>query len=252
MFEEYDLETLKKRYDKDGWVVLKKFINPKEIEQIKLIIEKFVKTQIKESKNSRAINFIGKTQDLKNLNSFHELGHSEEIRKLGKRKKITDIVQYFLNSKPEYRHSEFFAKPAKYGLSSPDHQDNYYWAVEGSNALTVWIALDKADQTNGGVHYYDGSHKFGILEHKASYAKGSSQTIENKNYLSKFKKSQPTLEVGDALIHHCLVVHGSSDNKSDYSRQGWTIQFKDIKSIYNVQQKKIYEDSLEKQIKIRK
>ena len=36
MFEEYDLETLKKRYDKDGWVVLKKFINPKEIEQIKL------------------------------------------------------------------------------------------------------------------------------------------------------------------------------------------------------------------------
>ena len=108
------------------------------------------------------------------------------------------------------------------------------------------------DKTNGGVHYYDGSHKFGILEHKASYAKGSSQMIENKNYLSQFKKSQPTLDVGDALIHHCLVVHGSSDNKSNYSRQGWTIQFKDINSIYNAQQKKIYEDSLEKQIKIRK
>ena len=76
--------------------------------------------------------------------------------------------------------------------------------------------------------------------------------IKNNNYLSTFKKSQPILEVGDALIHHCLVVHGSSGNKSDYSRQGWTILFKDINSLYNVKQKKIYEDSLAKQIKIRK
>ena len=63
MLEEYDLEILKKHYDKNGWVILKKLIDFKEIGQIKLIIEKFIKKQIKDSKNSRAINFIGKTQD---------------------------------------------------------------------------------------------------------------------------------------------------------------------------------------------
>ena len=46
-------------------------------------------------------------------------------------------------------------------------------------------------------------------------------------------------------------MHGSSTNKSDYNRQGWTIQFKDKHAIYDVNQKKKYEESLEKQIKIR-
>ena len=101
------------------------------------------------------------------------------------------------------------------------------------------------------MHYYDGSHKFGILDHKASYAKGSSQTIKDKSYLLKFKKTQPSLDPGDALIHHCLVVHGSSSNESDYDRQGWTIQFKDKYAVYDINQKKKYEKSLANQIKIR-
>ena len=89
------------------------------------------------------------------------------------------------------------------------------------------------------------------MDHKASYAKGSSQTIKNRSHLKKFNKSQPSLDIGDALIHNCLVVHGSSANKSNKSRQGWTIQFKDKKAKYDLKQKKIYEESLTKQIKKR-
>ena len=251
MNKEYNLEILKNNYITNGWVTLKNFIDLNEIKEIKILIKDFIKKRINQSKNTRSINFYDDSKNLKNLNSFHELGDSEEIKKFGNSKRITDIVKFFLNSDPEYRQSELFAKPARNGLASPDHQDNYYWAVKGSNALTVWIALDKAEENNGAMYYYDGSHKFGILEHEASYAKGSSQTIKYSNYLSRFKKSQPILEAGDALIHHCLVVHGSSINKSDYNRQGWTIQFKDKHAIYDVNQKKKYEESLEKQIKIR-
>ena len=251
MSSEYNFEVLKSTYDKNGWVVLKELFDLNEINKIKLIIKKFFKERINQSKNSRNMNFTDDSNDLKNLNSFHELGSNPVIKKFGNSDKINNIVKYFLNSNPEFIQSELFAKPAKSGLSSPDHQDNYYWAVEGSNALTVWIALDQANQNNGAMHYYDGSHKFGILEHEASYSKGSSQTIKDKDYLTKFKKTQPFLEAGDALIHHCLTVHGSSENKSDFSRQGWTIQFKDINAVYNIDQKKKYEESLKKQIKIR-
>ena len=251
MNTEYNLEILKSHYTENGWVILKNFIDPKDINEIKLIIKNFIKKKINKSKNLRSINFVDDSKNLKNLNSFHELGDNKEINKFGNSKRITEIVKFFFICDPEYRQSELFAKPAKNGLASPDHQDNYYWAVEGSNALTVWVALDKAEENNGAMYYYSGSHKFGILEHEASYARGSSQTIKDKNYLSKFKKVQPTLEAGDALIHHCLVVHGSSANKSDHNRQGWTIQFKDKHAIYNIDQKKRYEESLEKQIKIR-
>ena len=43
----------------------------------------------------------------------------------------------------------------------------------------------------------------------------------------------PNLEIGDALIHHVLVAHGSKNNKSDLSRAGVTFQIKDRKSKYD-------------------
>ena len=136
-------------------------------------------------------------------------------------------------------------------MPSPDHQDNYYWAVKGSNALTFWIALDSSNKNNGCVHYYNGSHKYGILKHEASFAKGSSQKVANRNFLKKFKMSYPKLEAGDVLIHHSLVVHGSSKNISNNSRRGWTIQFKDKNANYDLEHIKNYEKSLNKQIKLR-
>ena len=51
------------------------------------------------------------------------------------------IAETFLESKSKFIQSELFAKPSKVGLASPFHQDNFYWAVKGSNALTVWVAF---------------------------------------------------------------------------------------------------------------
>ena len=127
------------------------------------------------------------------------------------KKKVLDIARLFLNTDPEFRCCELFAKPAKKGLPSPDHQDNYYCCKKKKfNALTLWVALNKSNKKNGCVHYYDGSHEYGILDHEPSFAKGSSQKVSDINFLKKFKISYPELEPGDVLVHHSLVVHGSS------------------------------------------
>jgi ectoine hydroxylase-related dioxygenase (phytanoyl-CoA dioxygenase family) len=251
MKTKYNLVKLKRLYDLKGWVLLKNFIPKNDAIKNKNLIKAFLLKKITLNKKSRLYNFVGNNNDLKNLNSFHELGKNKYIKKKANSDNIKKVVKKFLNSEVQYRHSELFAKPAKIGLPSPIHQDNFYWAIKGSNALTVWIALDKSNKQNGCIYYYDGSHKKGILSHKPSYAKGSSQTIKNKNQLKKFKISYPSLDVGDALIHHCLTVHGSSKNNSKKSRQGWTIQFKDKKAKYDLKQKKIYEKSLNKQIQMR-
>ncbi len=251
MKNNYNLVKLKNHYDSKGWVLLKQFVSKKDALKIKNLIKAFLKKKIILNQNSRSYNFVGNKNNLKNLNSFHELGKNKYIKKKANSVYIKKVVKKFLNSEVQYRYSELFAKPAKIGLPSPIHQDNFYWAVKGANALTVWVALDKSNKKNGCIYYYDGSHKKGILSHKPSYAKGSSQTIKNKNQLKKFKISYPSLNVGDALIHNCLVVHGSSKNNSKKGRQGWTIQFKDKKAKYDIKQKKIYEKSLNKQIQMR-
>ena len=247
------LEKLINHYNDKGWVVYKNLFSVDEINFVNTKINNFLKKKIKKvNKNTRAINFIdNKKLSFKNINSFHELDKCEEIKKLANQKKVTDVAELFLNSKSEFRYCELFAKPAKIGLPSPDHQDNYYWAIKGSNALTLWVALEISKKNNGCVHYYDGSHKYGILGHEASFAKGSSQKISDTNFLKKFNISYPEVLPGDVLIHHSLVVHGSSKNISENSRKAWTIQFKDKNASYDLDQIKSYEKSLNNQINLR-
>ncbi len=248
-----NLKNLKNHYEKKGWAIYKKLFSLDEINLVNSIINNFLKSKIQTiNKKSRAINFTDdKNTNIDNINSFHELAQCKEIKNFAKKKNILETVKLFLNSDPEFRYCELFAKPARIGLPSPDHQDNYYWGVKGSNALTLWIALDNSNKNNGCVHYYDGSHKYGILKHEASFAKGSSQKISNINFLKKFKISYPQLQPGDVLVHHSLVVHGSQRNNSKNNRRGWTIQFKDKKASYDLEQIKIYEKSLNHQIQLR-
>jgi phytanoyl-CoA hydroxylase len=244
-----------KNYQKNGWIKISNFIDKKNTLKAKNLINNFIKKNIKKKINiSRHVNFISskKRNNIKNLNSFHQLVDSPWIKNFATKKKNLLLIEKFLESKPKYKASELFAKPAKKGLASPVHQDNYYWAVKNSRALTVWIALDDSNKNNGGIFYYQGSHKFGILDHTPSFAKGSSQTVKNKVFLKKFKKVYPRLKKGDALIHHCLVVHGSNKNVSKKNRKGWTLQYKDKFSKFDLRQKKKYEKSLKLQLLLRK
>lgn len=247
-----DLKNLKKHYDEKGWVVYKKLFSIDQINLINSIIDDFLDKEIKSNnKIDRSINFVDKNKDVKNINSFHELAKCEEIKNFAQKKHVLDVTKVFLNSDPEFRCCELFAKPALVGLPSPAHQDNYYWGVNGANALTVWIALNYSNKNSGCVHYYDGSHKYDILKHEPSFAKGSSQKVSDLNFLKKFKISYPKLQPGDAIIHHSLVVHGSSKNTSKNNRRGWTIQFKDKNATYDIEQINNYEKSLNNQVHLR-
>ena len=235
-------------YKSHGWVVERKIFSDTEIEKIKKEINIFLKKNIN-IYNGRDINFFNDTPDINNINSFHKMDDCSFIKKIDLNSKIYDISKKYLNSKkPDLRACELFAKPRLNGLSAPIHQDNFYWCVNDANALTIWLALDETSEKNGGVFYYDGSHKDGVFEHVPSYAKGSSQTIKNKNTLEKYNISIPKLNIGDCVIHHSLTAHGSKENKSKNNRRGLTFQFKSENSFYDNELKIIYEKSLNSQI----
>ena len=238
-------------FKKNGWCVIKNFFSKKELEKAKKEIFQFFKKNIN-NYSGRDINFVGTEKKFSKLNSFHKLEECDYFKTLSQKKKILLIPKYLLSSKKlSLRACELFAKPSKIGLAAPVHQDNYYWCIKNHKALTMWISLNKVSKKNGGVFYFNGSHNHGIFDHVPSYKKGSSQKVANRNFLKKFKMSYPKLEAGDVLIHHSLVVHGSSKNISNNSRRGWTIQFKDKNANYDLEHIKNYEKSLNKQIKLR-
>jgi phytanoyl-CoA hydroxylase len=245
------LDDNSKFYNTNGWVIEKDIFNKKEINELKLSIKNYLKKNIDKYKG-REINFYNKKKHVSNINSFHKLEDVPAIKKLLLNTKINFIAKKYINSKKiKLRACELFAKPAKKGLAAPIHQDNYYWCLKKGNAITIWVALDKANSRNGGVFYFNQSHKNGLMKHAPSYQKGSSQKIYDLQKLKKYTKVTPKLSAGDCLIHHCLVVHGSNKNLSTNPRMGFTFQFKDYTDSHDLQMKKNYEKSLYKQIESR-
>ena len=63
-----------------------------------------------------------------------------------KNKKIQKIASKILKGRTKEFGAEVFAKPAKVGLQSPIHQDNFYWNIKSNKGITMWIALDEANK----------------------------------------------------------------------------------------------------------
>ena len=202
-----------KIYCNEGVVKVNNVFSNKEVSLLKKKIDLYIKRNSSKLKG-KEINYINN-----HVNSVH-LFTDKFFKKFSNQKKILDLGNFFLKTKPKIKHYEYFAKPKKVGLASPMHQDNFYWNLKNPNCFTMWIAIDKAKKNNGAVEYLVGSHKR-LYAHIPSYAKVVLK--EKLSYLKKFKTKIFNLEPGDCLIHHSQIVHGSK-NISNSSRRGFTVQ----------------------------
>lgn len=236
-----------KKFKNNGYIIYRNLIPKNDILKAKVDLHKFIEIN-KYKFSEREINFTKSG----NINSIHNLNDWKWTKSLKKNNKILSLVSEILQDKISEFGAELFSKPAKVGLGSPMHQDNYYWCLNNPNAVAIWIALEDASEKNGGVYYFSKSHKLGLLEHTASNVPGSSQMIKYQEGLKVFKVDFPILKAGDCIIHHSLIVHGSKANKSKYSRIGWTLRFKSKSANIDNFLKKRYEHDLSKQLKNRK
>ncbi len=232
-----------RQYNKKGFTVLRKIFTKKDI--LKLLDElNEVKTKVEKKNNKQYFHktIDGKFNTIHNIQLFHKKG---SIINLTKKKILKTFVKKILNDEPIVRNIEFFLKPKKTGMASPYHQDNYYWNIISAKALNVWIACSKASKINGGICYYEESHNLGTINHVVSFTKGSSQKIPDKILTKlKFKKNFPRLNVGDCLIHHPEVIHGSNQNKSNNDRIGFVVSFKSKRSRVDQVKLKKYKNKL--------
>ena len=233
-------------YKINGFVKICNLLDKKTVKIIKEDLEIFL-LDYKKKLNPRQINFTSN----KKVNSIHDLSKWKWILKLQNSKSTRVIVQKLIGETISNFGAELFYKPKKTGIAVPPHQDNYYWCLNDPNALTIWIALEKANKKNGGIYYFKKSHLLGLLEHIPSHVPGSSQKLKFPLGMNNFKKTYPSLEPGDCLVHHSLIAHGSLKNDSSRSRVGVTLRYKTKKSYKDRFLKERYERELKKQISLR-
>jgi hypothetical protein len=135
------------------------------------------------------------------------LGHNA-ARLLGREMPIRSITNLLLPKSPAGK-----AKSAATGW----HQD-FGSTPARCTSIAIWIALDEVTPEMGSMQFYNGSHRFGILE--------GEPTPERWPMLRDCPLSEPmTLKPGDATAHHNLTVHGAPANTTSKTRWGYVINY---------------------------
>jgi non-heme Fe2+,alpha-ketoglutarate-dependent halogenase len=106
------------------------------------------------------------------------------------------------------------------------HQDASYWPLSHTHAVTVWLAIDDCDLTNGCMQFVAGSHRFGHLLHDTSGGSADSVLGRGIKGIEQYGRVVDNpLDAGQVSIHSDLLIHGSAPNRSPRRRCGLTLRY---------------------------
>ena len=122
--------------------------------------------------------------------------------------------------------SHFFCKMPGDGTAVGWHQDASFWPLSPSHAVTVWLAIDDADEGNGCMRFLAGSHHSGHLTYRESTPEDHSalnQVVPNAE--SYGTEVLDELKAGSCSVHSDLLLHGSEPNPGPRRRCGLTLRY---------------------------
>ena len=199
-----------KDYEDYGFVAPIDVLTLDEANEIKTEIEKI------ENRWPDALNGLGR-------NYVHMI--SPIFDKVCHNSKILDAVESIIGKDILVGGTTLFIKdPDNKGFVSW-HQDAKYIGFEPHNWVTAWLAVTDANEENGCMRMWSGNHKEKIQEHKDTFNESNlltrGQTVQNV----PLEKTIPNeLKAGQLSLHHPMIVHGSTPNRSNSRRIGFVIQ----------------------------
>jgi non-haem Fe2+, alpha-ketoglutarate-dependent halogenase len=199
-----------KNYNDHGYVSPIGVLTPDEANEIKEEIEKI------EKKWPDELHGLGR-------NYVHMI--SPVFDKICHNSKILDAVESIIGKDILVGGTTLFIKdPDNKGFVSW-HQDAKYIGFEPHNWVTAWLAVTDANEENGCMRMWAGTHKEKIRQHKDTFNESNlltrGQTVQNV----PLEKTIPNeLKAGQLSLHHPMIVHGSTPNRSKSRRIGFVVQ----------------------------
>ena len=202
-----------RRYNEKGYVLPIDVFSDSEIASHRAYFDDLMERALKKGWTSYSIH------------RFHRT--CGEIWDLVTEPRILDCLQDLLGEDLICWGTHYFAKMPGDGKRVSWHQDASYWPLTPSKTVTVWLAIDDADEGNGAMQLIPGSHLHGQIDFQKSA--DDEQNVLNQTVDDARSYGDPPISVvlkaGQMSLHTDLLLHGSEANQSTRRRCGLTMRF---------------------------
>jgi len=134
--------------------------------------------------------------------------------------KIRPVLQQILNDQvviTTAHHNSIMTKMPHQSTQTKWHQDRRYWRYSDDNLVSIWLALDDENSENGVLEFIPGSHRMyfelDLFDEKEYFREDSSKNIPLID-----KKVSTTLQKGDVVLFHSLLLHRANKNDTDKAK----------------------------------
>lgn len=208
-----------KEFRENGHVLIKGLLNTEDIGLYRDIIVPAAHRYNTEKRKIEERDTYGKAF-LQIMNLWRS---DEGVRKFVLAKRFAKVAAELLGCENVrlYHDQALFKEPG--GGPTPWHQDQYYWPLDTSKTVTMWMPLIDINEDMGMITFASGSHKDGyVFDFEISDTSEASYTEYVKD--KKFTISrQGSMRAGDASWHYGFTIHQAPGNKSDTMREAMTV-----------------------------
>lgn len=243
-------------YQDNGFVVIKNFLSPEELEHWRESVNKAVeeragikipgkniKTDEADGINEDSDYFAKVFDQLLNLwqtnEAMKEIMVDERIGKMASQLSGADGIRIWHDQALIKRP---WANPTAWHLDTP------FWSFSDRRAISIWIALDDATLENGCLYFIPGSHNITNFD-RITIGRNMDGVFDIYPQLKKSKTVAAPMKAGSCSFHNGLTVHGANANMTAGFRRAMTCAYMPDGNVYNGEPNILPEEYL-KQLKI--
>jgi len=206
-------------FRENGHLMMRGMLSPEEVEVYRPLIAEAVKKYRTEKRRMAERDTYGKAF-LQVMNLWRQ---DEAVRQfvLSRRLALAAANLLGVQGVRIYHDQALFKEPG--GGPTPWHQDQYYWPLDTTDTVTMWMPLVDITVDMGMLTFASGSHRHGIvMDQKISDESESSYRKYVKDH--QYPVTRPAgMNAGDVSWHYGTTIHQAPGNDSDRMREVMTI-----------------------------
>jgi ectoine hydroxylase-related dioxygenase (phytanoyl-CoA dioxygenase family) len=207
-------------FKKNGWAMIRGLCTPDEMAVYGPLIRDVTIAHNNETRPLAERDTYGKAF-LQTMNLWRQ---DEGVAKFTLAHRFASVAAALLDVEKVrlYHDQSLFKEP--HGGHTPWHQDGWYWPLQHSKTVTMWMPLVDISAEMGSMSFADGSHLEGIVPVTGAISDQSEAFFEGFVMGRRLTVSTGgAMKAGDATFHSGITLHRAPGNPTDRVRAIMTV-----------------------------